>query len=114
MQGALEPGVLFVPGGFGVPQVQMSEGGNGQLPDLVLVLHFLNGMGELVHCYLDCLPLRDCLMNCLPLASLRHSPRLSGGVMLVAHFRTPTHLAQVSRPHQHTCGGVLLRTVSWP
>jgi len=59
MREALEPGVLFITSDFGVHQVQMSEGGNGQLPDLVLVLHFLNGLGELVHCYLDCLPLRD-------------------------------------------------------
>jgi hypothetical protein len=59
MREALEPGVLFITGDFGVHQVQVSEGGSGQLPDLVLVLHFLNHVGELVHCYLDCLPLRD-------------------------------------------------------
>lgn len=37
----------------------MSEGGGTQLPDLVLVLLWKDETGELLHCYLDCLPLVD-------------------------------------------------------
>lgn len=56
---SLEPGSLFITADFGVHQIQVSEGGAQQLPDLVLVLHWINQEGDLVHCYLDCLPLLD-------------------------------------------------------
>lgn len=56
---SLEPGSLFITADFGVHQIQVSDGGAQQLPDLVLVLHFINQEREMVHCYLDCLPLLD-------------------------------------------------------
>lgn len=59
MRDNLVAGVLFITGDFGVHQVQSSGDGACELPDLVLVLHFLDMKGKLVHCYLDCLPLLD-------------------------------------------------------
>ena len=54
MRENLQAGELFITGDFGVHQVQSSESGAGDLPDLVLVLHFLGKDGDLVHSYLDC------------------------------------------------------------
>jgi hypothetical protein len=59
MREHLHVGELFITMDFGVHQAQWSEGGSGQLPDLVLVLHFLDSEGDLVCCYVDCLPLVD-------------------------------------------------------
>lgn len=55
----ISAGVLFITGDFGAIPVQDSAAGSGQLPDLVLVLHFRDEKGELVHCYLDCIPMLD-------------------------------------------------------
>jgi len=59
MRDNLQPGELCITGDFGVHQVQSALAGDGKLPDLVLVLHFIGEDGVLVHCYLDCLPLLD-------------------------------------------------------
>ncbi|MCA9915922.1 MAG: hypothetical protein KC496_21355, partial [Anaerolineae bacterium] len=61
MRADIERGDIFITADFGTHNVQYTTGGTSQadLPDLVIVAHFLNSNGELVHCYLDCIPLVD-------------------------------------------------------
>jgi hypothetical protein len=52
----LKMGELFVTGDFGVHPV---HGANGKLPTLVLVCHYLDESLDLMHCFMDCVPMDE-------------------------------------------------------